>query len=55
MKLRTVKIRKCKDCGERRECIWDICPYDADVNNETDPDKALWLCDDCRGLRADDI
>ena len=54
-KIGTQAIRICHDCKERRECVWDICPYAVEVHNETDPNEALWLCFDCSGVRADDV
>ncbi len=53
--LGTRKIRKCNDCGERVECVWDICPYASDVNNDDDPSHAIWLCVHCAHERAMDI
>lgn len=55
LKLGSEGIAECHDCKKKRECVWDICPYDADINNETDPNKALWLCRRCSQERADDI
>lgn len=54
-RLGTVKVRRCADCGDRCQCTWDICPYEADVGGETDPAKALWLCEDCQSNRAASI
>ena len=53
--LGTHKVRKCNDCGERVECVWNICPYDSDVHGDDDPSHAIWLCDDCNANRIMEI
>lgn len=54
-KLGTVRMRRCADCATRCQCTWVICPHEADVGGETDPAKAMWLCDGCVSDRAADI
>ncbi len=51
-KLGTTKVRICVDCKYRVVCTWTICPYAAEMGDETDPAKAMWLCDDCQSERA---
>jgi hypothetical protein len=46
------KIGKCCDCEKVKEVIFDVCPYDADVNNGT---EKVWKCQECRDSAAQDI
>lgn len=46
-KLGTVRVRRCADCTTRCRCTWMICPCEAELGGETDPARAMWLCEDC--------
>ena len=46
------EILVCDDCGTDVEVVETICPYDLEINLTESP---MNLCDDCYGLRCDEI
>ncbi len=46
------KIGKCCGCEKVREVIFDVCPFDHDMNGGT---KKVWKCLECRNAACQDI
>lgn len=47
------EIKKCQDCGEKREDVKDtLCPFALDMFDEC---RNVTICSDCYQDRCDDI
>lgn len=46
------KTHKCEECGTIKEVTLAPDPYDSEINDDYTP---IWMCDNCRSNRADEI
>lgn len=48
-KIGDVEVRECDDCGNVKQCAFQVSPYDQEINDvpADDENSAGWMCDDC--------
>jgi len=52
MNEKETNLEKCENCKSTKNVTFEANPYDAEIYNDDTP---VWLCEDCRHEKAQDI